>query len=103
MATFASDDQDRLVCTVTDGTEAYTDPSDLITANQVQANNAINALHSSFFDHWLSTTNSLFGRLEDKFHVASEFCPPFTQNIGYGKCNTCMPIMSTGVHLAIYC
>ena len=67
----------------------------------MQTNYAIHMLYGPFFHHRFSTANDLFGRLEDKFHIAAQLCPAFTQNIGHGKGNRGMPIVSAGMHFAI--
>src|SRR5690348_8766910 len=103
MPAFAFDGQDKSISTGKNWASSYTNSTDRIITNQVQADNAINIVHCPFFDHWFSSTNALFGWLEDKFHIASEFCAALIQDIGYRKQNRGMSIMPAGMHFAIVC
>ena len=51
----------------------HTDAAKRIVTDEVQANDAIHALHRAFFDHRFGPTDTLFGWLKDEFHVARQF------------------------------
>src|SRR5439155_8022704 len=102
MSTLAMHSQDKPVGTGEDGTGTDTNTPKWVIADEVQADNTVHTLHCAFLDHRLSSTNPLFGRLEDKLDVARQFGAALAQNICYCQQDRGMPIMSTGMHLAIY-
>src|SRR5437763_523118 len=102
MSTLAMHSQDKPIGAGEDATGTHANTSKRIVADEVQADNAVHTLHCAFLDHRLSSTNPLFCRLEDKLDVACQFGAALTQNIGYCQQNGGMPIVSTGMHLAIY-
>src|SRR6266571_6747074 len=70
--------QHKLVSTGKNCARPHTNTPKRIIADQVQPNYTIYTLHCSFLDHWLCPTDDLFSRLEDKFHITSQFFPAFT-------------------------
>ena len=77
MTAIAFDCQHKSVSTRKDRARSHSNATERIITKQMQADDAINVLHSSLFDHWLSSTDPFFGWLEDKFHIAGQFSAAF--------------------------
>src|SRR5205823_7235021 len=101
MSTLAIHGQDKSVSAGEDGTSTNANTPKRVVTDEVQTDNAVHSLHCTFSDHRLSSANPLFGRLEDKLDIAYQFGAALAQNISDCQQDRGMPIVSTGMHLAV--